>query len=716
MSTQTKKKWLNVLKFFAAYLVAAWTFLQFIDWILNRYNVSPYWVDILLWLFIGIIPSLLIYLYHQERLNKRILKLREKIIFPLNIILLFVVLYFGFGNSDLGATTKSIDYTNEQGEQKSALITKEEFRTGFAIYNFEPKTKDSTKAWLEFGITGLLYEDLLQNKNLTPFTQGFTNTTDKVNNAKLFYDSYIDGEFEVTDSIYTITTFIRNSTDSKIIAQNTFKSKDLLYLIDEITVFITKNYTNDELNSPKYLDLNLKEFTSNSLKALEYYIEGDYTNAIKEDSTFALAYLANGKINLTYNQSKYEERELADKAYKYRNKLPLQKQGETLILKNLAYDQFSDAEELIKLQLEVDPSNLIYSRMLYGIYGRTKNIKDYTDHAYKQYQNNPNPINGFNNLDAAIINNEYDKILNGITKLELLQSNNSQIFMLKMMPQLQKGDIEAALKTQGKTKLLHPDLENLYKIYDDAIAYLKNNKPTKTVLQKFEGDYRSNNSEQTFSFWVKNNTLLQYVSNQTIIPFVLAGDSTLIAGHTLSGRTWKKTFLKSFSNQFYVVKNEQNNLKNSTVFWHWKIDDTILKAEALFEAKKLDSAKVAYKEAIMTNPKHYYLKDVLAHINYVDLTDSITIDKQFKDVVGTYGPRTVSIENGKLFYKRDSRARIELLPISENRYMNMSNLNDHFAFDYKDGKVINCYFYNYNIEDELWVKNDEEGRSLFLKD
>ena len=64
-----KKKWVKTAQILAAYLVAAWTFLQFVDWILNRYSISPYWVDILLWFFVGIIPSLIIYLYHQERIN-----------------------------------------------------------------------------------------------------------------------------------------------------------------------------------------------------------------------------------------------------------------------------------------------------------------------------------------------------------------------------------------------------------------------------------------------------------------------------------------------------------------------------------------------------------------------------------------------------------------------------------------------------------------------
>lgn len=92
------------------------------------------------------------------------------------------------------------------------------------------------------------------------------------------------------------------------------------------------------------------------------------------------------------------------------------------------------------------------------------------------------------------------------------------------------------------------------------------------------------------------------------------------------------------------------------------------------------------------------------------------MDKQFKDVVGTNGPRTVWIENGKLLYKRETLSRIELLPISENRYVSTINLNDQFEFEYKNGNVINCYNYHYKVEDEVWVKNDSLGRSLFLKD
>ena len=76
-----KKKWFTALKILAAYLVAAWTLLQFVDWVLSRYNISPYWVDVLLWFFVGIIPSLTIYLYHKERIDQRIFKLRDHELF-----------------------------------------------------------------------------------------------------------------------------------------------------------------------------------------------------------------------------------------------------------------------------------------------------------------------------------------------------------------------------------------------------------------------------------------------------------------------------------------------------------------------------------------------------------------------------------------------------------------------------------------------------------
>ncbi|NVJ89422.1 MAG: hypothetical protein HWD82_08280 [Flavobacteriaceae bacterium] len=49
----------------------------------------------------------------------------EKITIPSNVLLIGIVIYFSFGNSDLGSTTKDVTYTNNLGELETQTITKE---------------------------------------------------------------------------------------------------------------------------------------------------------------------------------------------------------------------------------------------------------------------------------------------------------------------------------------------------------------------------------------------------------------------------------------------------------------------------------------------------------------------------------------------------------------------------------------------------------------
>ena len=119
-----------------------------------------------------------------------------------------------------------------------------------------------------------------------------------------------------------------------------------------------------------------------------------------------------------------------------------------------------------------------------------------------------------NAINARLIDEDYDRLLKDINTVMALRPNDNITFTFKLLPQLYKGDIKAAAKTQDKIKLLHPDWKNLTKTYDTAIAYLEDHKVTKADLQKFEGEYRSNNNELIMSYWVENNTLLHFASNQ----------------------------------------------------------------------------------------------------------------------------------------------------------------------------------------------------------
>lgn len=332
------KKWFKVAQYLAAYLVAAWTFLQFLEWILNRYQISPYWVDIFLWFFVGIIPSLVIYLYHQERINKRILKLREKIIFPSNILLVLVGLYFGFGTSDLGATTKEIAYVDNLGELSQIKITKEEFRTVVPIFNFTPLTDDKELNWIGEGIAELLFFDLLQDKNLTPDQNYAENTTDKVIESSVASSIYIDGNFDRVGDEFIIEAHVRSSKSGKTQSSESFRGTDLLDLVDEVSAFVKNTVdTTPETNKMQYIDLGIKEFVSTSVPAIKNFVRGNFEEAIALDSTFALAYLRSSRRDIRYSRGKIDEQALAEKAYQYRDRLPYDMQMEAMANRYLAY-------------------------------------------------------------------------------------------------------------------------------------------------------------------------------------------------------------------------------------------------------------------------------------------------------------------------------------------------------------------------------------------
>ena len=574
-----KKKLINTLKFLAAYLVAAWTFLQFLDWILIRYNISPNWVDLFLWFFIGLVPSVIIYFYNQERINDGILKLKEKIIFPLNLVLVSIVLYFGFGNSDLGATTKEVSYTNDEGNLATQVITKEEFRIGLPIFEFELKSQDTTHYWLEDGIQELLYQDLLQDKSISPYISDSEGIANKVAESRIFNDYFIDGTYEVNDSVYKITPTIRNAKNGKIIKQETFEGTDILSLLDDISVFAKSNIGLTENIRDFYVDLNLSEFYSNSIEAIKYNLEGDYQKAQELDSTFSISYFENAFRFIRYSFGEESEKELINKAYKYSNKLPLQTQLQIRILRHIAYEEWDITEKLIKLQLEIDPSNKTYNRLLYAVFGETKQADAFASHAQERFNKNQSIDNGTFLINASLVSGNYDEIISAIKGLELVQPDNPDLFTFKLRPQLLKGDIEGAEKTQERTKLMHPSWKNFTGVFDSTIDYLSEHKITVDKLKKFVGKYRHQGTEQTYEYWIEEDKLLAYVSNQQIYAPILSGDDKIVFSGYIVRNVNQVEFLKGQSSDIYGTKNTSYGFKEPKSFWYWLYDDTIKNAE-----------------------------------------------------------------------------------------------------------------------------------------
>lgn len=706
-----KKKLTKTLQFFAAYLVAAWTLLQFVDWALNRYNISPYWVDLLLWIFIGIIPSLIIYLYHQERINQKVLKLREKIIFPLNVILIMVVTYFGFGSSDLGATTKEIKYTDNEGELQTQVITKEEFRVNLPLFNFENKTQDSSKIWISRVINDLLYYDLEQDKNITSRTLGTDGTiTNKVNQASAFSDYYVDGEFDLKDSIYSLTPIIHSSKNGKELNRQTYTGTNLFDLIDDVSVYVRENVGIIEEMRDQYIDLDVKDFTTNSMAALKEFYFGRHDNATAIDPTFALSYL-NKSYNATfYSQSQIEEQYLIDKAYENRRKLPLQQQLKVLIQRHIAYNHWKEAEELVKLQLEIDPNDIDFNNLLFTIYSETRNLDEFLNFTEARYKNQliPNGILVFNYRQALMVNGKYDKVIDMVNKYQTLLPNNSGVSPFKTEPLILKGDLVEASKNHKKTILTNPDDAWINDLIQEGISYYQSD-DFDDDYARFYGKYRSARAEQVVDYFEYDGRFLSQASNQIIDYVILIGNDKVLFPYPQRGLAVECEFQKNNTGDYYRIKSTQYySYKDNEYFWYYKENDNIRKADSLLRAGNYYEAEIAYTEAISMHPNHFYLKDALAHINYVKTTDEEALTKQYESIVGEYGRRKFWVEDDKLYYKIGVNFKKELLPISNTRYITLSSYWNNFEFEFLDNTNIASFAWEYDHENMQWVKLDDE--------
>lgn len=711
-----EKNWKKVAQITTAYLVAAWTFLQFLDWTLVRYQISPYWVDILLWLFIGILPSLVIYLFHSDRINQKNLKLREKIIFPLNILILGVLLFLFFGNSDLGSTTKEISFTNELGNLETQVITKEEFRIGIPIFNFEQVVKDSANQWLSQTINKLIKLDLDQDKNFSPETAYATNTTAKVKMSNVFNNYYVDGEYKVENGLYTITPIIRNSKNGKEIQRKTFTGKDFFSIIDQMTIFIKSNVGLMDEMSSRYIDLEVRDITTSSMEALKYWANGNYEEAVNIDKSFALAYFYNATRRNKFSHGELEEKYLIDKAYENKSKLPSQLQFEILMYKHVVYERWDDAKELIKYQLEFEPNNDSYNYLLNIVFTETRDIDSFYEHSYKRFVKNRNETTARDYYTALLFKGEYKEALKLVKMYEILAPNTEEVQRIIAYTNLLLENYEEAKKRYKKVNLTWPQ-ENIAKsVIDDFIERRIQGQKPKFDSEIIGSTFRSSVNEQEINYYEKEGSIFSIYKNQFLNLSFISKPKELLFINPGWASGIKHNFEKDENGNIYKLISTQFNLNKQTVFYYFKETDEMRSAFDSIKKGKIVGLDEKFEKFIKESPGHMFLRDVHQYLKYAKSKGPEALTKQFQKIVGTYGQRKFWIENNKLYYKRASLTRVELLPISETKYITLSKYESRYEFDFLKKNKIASFAWSYDNTKSAWVKLTDETNYLFKED
>ena len=181
-------------------------------------------------------------------------------------------------------------------------------------------------------------------------------------------------------------------------------------------------------------------------------------------------------------------------------------------------------------------------------------------------------------------------------------------------------------------------------------------------MQKFKGTYLGGHNEQTDEYLTKNNALVCYSIERGLVLLMMIDEDTFLEIPASSFETyyhsnWKRhkerevKFIKSKLGSFSAVKkkvvsnysyeySQKCSQEEQCINWNdvkWRNNETIQIAKRLLEEGNLNRAKHVYKKAIAVYPNHTFLRDVLAHIKYIQSTHVINLLQQYRRIEGFYG-------------------------------------------------------------------------------
>ena len=552
------------------YLAAGWGMIQFMDWIVNRYILSPHLVDFTFTLIFSLIPSILIFSYFRGKTGTENWHKIEKIGIPINIVVSFAFLFIVFSPKDLGAATKTVLIENDKGEQVERVIPKAAFLKSIAIFPVGNKDLDSNFSWIPFAITNLISCDMSQEMFIYTSSQvlfklsdeGFLEkesiplTIKRKISKDLHLEYFFDGEVSQNDnSVFMVTMNLHRTQDGKKIATNTFSGSDIFSLVDEITVQMKYDMEIPSAHIENTIDLPVKEITSESIKAIELWAKGSYEflfknydrgislieKAVSEDDSFAMAYMTLQALYVISGNGNKRAGAI-EKMMEYIYKLPERFHWGVKVLHFEVNKQMDSASRVIEMHLALFPHDIqAHEVMINFLVGRG------------EFENVINKMKTILEIDPG--RHEYILNIAGIYRKMIEDKESALIYYyryLALYPEdagtyyeigklHRSSDKEKARESFDKVLLLEPDNldaflslieldyegeEQIDKTYE-ALAICKDVKDSVSVYKRIIPELKEHgkvsemitNKITMLKLWKREALFIEYMFDEAFLPF-----------------------------------------------------------------------------------------------------------------------------------------------------------------------------------------------------
>lgn len=381
----------------AVYIIVAAALFKVVDWLANRFVLSPHLNNLVLVGLLSLLPTVWI-LAAGRRGKAPFWSKIVKVGIPINVIASAILLYGIFYGRDIGAATKTVMIQDETGRTIERTVPKKEFRKSLALYFLNNKTGDPKYEWIT-GASALLLEiDLYQDQFIHLRScidnaarqrlkeAGFSEWTEAPWNLKrkIAEDAHIDylvtGSFTYEEGEWVTTLQLHESKSARLVDTNVHRNADLFTLFDEASVELRKDLGIPDHHIDTNPDLPVSEMVTASFPALEEFCYGVHAlllqdwrgcanyleHAVEIDSTFAYGYFVLSQVYRAINNKSGAD-EMIQLAMQHIYKLPERIQ---FVMKANYYANVGDADKLLavgQMMVELHPDDIDARQILAGV-------------------------------------------------------------------------------------------------------------------------------------------------------------------------------------------------------------------------------------------------------------------------------------------------------------------------------------------------------------
>ena len=336
------------------YIAATWMMIEIGDWMTERFSMPQ---EVTSYIFIGMaffIPSVFYLAFQYGKPGRDPWKKPTFVVVPGNLMIAFLAMFYLVEPVEATETKVVVD---EKGVEQAYEVPKQEFHKKLVSFFWRNNSGDRKLDWMQYGLPWLLSEDLDRSlfiSSSTPFDSrsmlkkmkkvGFDNALNIPNSMQLevarkrFAKFSINGDFNYRNDKYELNIDIYDVKKGKKIATHSVQGEALLTLLDELSDAVKKTLNIPQNLNEQTSDLPVAEHISQSLSAIEKYIQSkiarhlnnDYASAkmhadeaIKEDFSFAYAYTELSRILRLIGQTQ-DAAKVMSKALKHEYKFTMQ--------------------------------------------------------------------------------------------------------------------------------------------------------------------------------------------------------------------------------------------------------------------------------------------------------------------------------------------------------------------------------------------------------